>query len=148
MEFAVSLKADDSALQAVLPDDLADKLSRWVTIRYAALARNLCSNTDLDSELRHLRNLSLFVLALRRGELNAGRLAIEQQRLAMELADTKEAKNKEFWEWTKQPDIHAKLYPNLDPDELRREVIRMLDRELMGSVSPEMEETADPAVLI
>jgi len=99
--------------------------------------------------LRHLRNFSLVILALRRGEVSAGRLALEQQRLKLELGDTAQEKEREFWEWTKRADIQAKLYPNRDPDQIRRDVVAMLDRELLG-VRPidEPEETADPAILI
>ena len=151
VEFASSLNADDCALQQILPTDLAEKLSRWLSVRYAAATRAL-SNAhpdDLDKELRHLRNFSLVILALRRGEVSAGRLALEQQRLKLELGDTAQEKEREFWEWTKRADIQAKLYPNRDPDQIRRDVVAMLDRELLG-VRPidEPEETADPAILI
>jgi len=150
LEFAATLNEDDTALQKILPSDLAEKLCRWVSVRYAAATRTL-SNTspDLEKELRHLRNFCLLILALRRGELNAGRLALEQQRLNLVIRDTKEAKNKEFGEWTNQPDIQAKLHPDRDPDQVRRDVIPMLDRELLGSVSPDVDETdADPASMI
>jgi len=96
-----------------------------------------------------MRNFCLLILALRRGELNAGRLALEQQRLSLELSEIEQAKEKEFWEWTKRPDIQAKLYPNRDRDQIRRDVVKMLDRELLG-IRPddEIDETAEPAVLI
>ncbi len=150
LEFAANLNADDSALQKILPSDLAEKLARWVSVRYAAATRALSTtDPDLEKELRHLRNFCLLILALRRGELNAGRLALEQQRLSLELSNVTEAKEKEFWEWTQRPDIQAKLYPDRDPDQLRREVVKMLDRELLG-VRPDDQpaETDDPGVLI
>src|SRR3989442_9163358 len=60
LEFAATLKADDSALQSILPSDLAEKLSRWVAVRYAAATRALsATDGDLDKELRHLRNFCL-----------------------------------------------------------------------------------------
>src|SRR5712691_635719 len=34
LEFASSLNADDSALQEILPADLAEKLFRWASVRY------------------------------------------------------------------------------------------------------------------
>ena len=60
-----------------------------------------------------------------------------------------QAKEKEFWEWTKRPDIQEKLYPNRDPEKIRQDVVRMLDRELLG-IRPEdqIEETEEPAMLI
>ena len=150
LEFAANLNEDDAALQQVLPTDLAEKLARWVSVRYAAATRTLSTtDPDLEKELRHLRQCSHLILALRRGELNAGRLAIEQQRLALELSNTAEAREKEHWEWTKRPDIQAKLYPNTDPDQIRRNVVCMIDRELLG-VRPaaQTEETDAPASLI
>src|SRR6266567_8498978 len=66
LEFAANLNADDSELQKVLPTDLAEKLSRWVSVRYAAATRALATtDPDLDAELRHLRNFCLLILALR-----------------------------------------------------------------------------------
>ena len=150
LEFASNLNSDDSALQRVLPSDLPEKLSRWVSVRYAAASRALSTaDPDLQKELCNLRNFCHLILALRRGELNAGRLAIEQQRLSIELSETAQAKEKEFWEWTERLDIQARLYPNRDPETLRREVVKMLDREMLGIRSPdERDETADPAILI
>ena len=150
LEFASNLNADDSALQQILPSDLPEKLSRWVSVRYAAASRALSTaDPDLEKELCNLRNFCHLILALRRGDLNAGRLAIEQQRLSIELSDNAQAMEKKFWEWTERPDIQAKLYPNRDPDKIRRDVVKMLDRELLGIRSPdELDETSDPAVLI
>src|SRR2546430_5188298 len=74
LEFAANLKEDDAALQQVLPSDLAEKLSRWISVRYAAATRAFsASDPDPEKELRHLRHISQLVLALRRGEFNAGR---------------------------------------------------------------------------
>jgi len=150
IEFASSLNADDSALQKVLPSDLAEKLSRWVAVRYAAATRALSTtDPDLEKELRHLRNFCVLILALRRGELNAARLALEQQRLNLQLGDTAAAKEIEFWEWTRRPDIQAKLHPDHDPDTIRDVVVKMLDRELLGiRPSDEPDETDAPAILI
>src|SRR5207237_6935359 len=53
LEFAAALKADDSALQEILPNDLPEKLSRWISVRYAAATRALSTTTpDLEKELR------------------------------------------------------------------------------------------------
>jgi len=151
LEFAAALGADDSELQKVLPTDLADKLERWITVRYAAATRALgtAEPQDLDKQLRHLRSFCLLILGLRRGELSAGRLAVEQQRLAIELGETADAKEKEFWEWTKRPEIQARLYPNRDPDQIRQDVVRMLDREMLGlRTENHPDETEEPAMLI
>ena len=58
---------------------------------------------------------------------------------------------RQFWEWTLRPDIQAKLRPELDPDKLRQEVVKMLDRELLG-IRPAIDLSdaipVDPAVWI
>ena len=151
MEFAATLNEEDEELQKIFPANLAEKLSRWVSIHYAAATRANLNGTpeDLDQRLRQLRHFCLLILALRRGELSAGRLALEQQRLTMQLSDTATAKEKEFWEWTKRPDIQEKLYPNRDPEKIRQDVVRMLDRELLGiRFEDELDETSEPAALI
>jgi hypothetical protein len=152
LDFAASLTSGDAELQKLLPADLADKLARWISLRYAASARDLASAAaGSDKSLRHLRNFSLFIMALRRGELGAARLAIEQQRLALELSATAQAKEKEFWEWTRRPMIQAKLYPHRDPLKEERKVRRLVDQHLLGYVSPadrERPEDEDPGMLI
>jgi hypothetical protein len=57
---------------------------------------------------------------------------------------------KQFWEWTKRPDVVEKLYPNRDPAKIRREVDRLISHKLLGIRDPGAlpDETADPAILI
>jgi hypothetical protein len=102
------------------------------------------------TQVLRLAHLSSNLSILRRGDLSAGRLALEQQRLAMVQAKSDEEKELEFWQWTKRPDVQAKLYPHRDPDKLRRDVDRMLSHRLLGIPDPgnEPDETADPATLI
>jgi hypothetical protein len=104
---------------------------------------------DPEAELRLLATLCNNLNALRRGDLSAGRLSIEQQRLAMEQRRTDAEMENLFWEWTKRPDIHAKLHPYLDKEKIRREVDKMLNRRLLGIREPdEPEPTPDPAAMI
>ncbi|HWX21542.1 MAG TPA: hypothetical protein VN578_16695 [Candidatus Binatia bacterium] len=150
--FASSLNDGDAELQKILPADVPEKLSRWVFFRLATAARALSSSdSGSDKSLRHLGHLAMFLLALRRGELSAGRLTLEQQRLALDLSSTAQAKEKEFWEWTRRPEIQGKLYPYRNPDEERRKVVRLIDREMLGIIhSPDdpRHETEDPGMLI
>ena len=69
--------------------------------------------------------------------------------MAAEQADAQTQKETEFWAWTNRPDIQAKLYPNRDKDQIRQEVVQMLDQELLG-VPDTVDEASDsdPAVLI
>jgi hypothetical protein len=152
LDFASTLTSGDAQLQKLLPADLADKLARWVSLRYAISARELASSSSgSDKSLRHLRNFSLFIMALRRGELSSARLAIDQQRLAVELAANAQAKEKEFWQWTRRPEVQHKLYPHRNPQREQERVIELLDHHLLGQrLKPETlpDEAQDPALLI
>src|SRR5205823_10344533 len=107
--------------QDALPEELEQaqlekmsaKLIRCLQIRYAALAGSLPPpHEDPDAELRRLSDLSSNLTAMRRGDLSAARVSIEQERFALEKSRTQAAKEKEFWEWTKRADIVEKLYPH------------------------------------
>jgi hypothetical protein len=142
-----------------LPDDLdqsvlekmSAKLIRCLQIRYAAVAGSLPAVQDNpELELRRLGDLCNNLTALRRGDLAAERLSVEQQRLALEKSRSGAEVEKLFWEWTKRPDIQEKLYPHRDPEQTRREVERLVNRQLLGidKPAPELELAIDPAVLI
>jgi len=166
IEFAQNLAADQAELDQLLPGwcaagtpalpsrvagALTHSLAQWVALRYAAVAQSLSTmDDDPDTELRRLRDFCRDIVSLRRGDLSAGRLSIEQARLTLEQADTDAEKEKEFWAWARRPEVQARLYPKRDPDQIRREVVRMVDRELLGIRHPVEEQDAptDPAVLI
>ena len=151
LEFVLNLDAENAALPKSLAGPLTEKLAGWLALRYAAAAQTLTTTDDKpETELRRLREFCGDIVALRRGDLGASRLSLQQARLAAEQAKTDAEQEKRFWEWTKRPDIQAKLYPTRDPDQVRRDVVRMLDRELLGirhPTDPE-ETTLDPAILI
>jgi len=136
---------DDAALEK-----MSSKLIRCLQVRYAALAGSLpAPSGDPQSELRLLGTLCENLTALRRGDLSAARLSIEQKRLAMDQVLTDTEKEQEFWEWTKRPEVQAKLYPKRDPLKIRLEVERMLNRRLLGIVDPDDPiDNPDPAALI
>ena len=142
-----------------LPDDLdqsvlekmSAKLIRCLQIRYAAVAGSLPAVQDNpEVELRRLGDLCNNLTALRRGDLAAERLSVEQQRLALEKSRSDAEMEKFCWEWAKRPDIQEKLYPNRDPDKIRRDVDRLLSHKLLGIPIPNeaFDESADPAILI
>ena len=87
---------------------------------------------------------------MRRGELSAARLAIEQQRLGLELAATAQAKEKEFWEWTRRPEIQGKLYPYRNEEREHERVFDLIDERLLGvpSKHKRVNECQDPGMLI
>jgi hypothetical protein len=65
-----------------LPAGTAGKISRWVTTRYAAAAREAANEPEnVGEELKVLREMTLDVARLRRGEHGASRARLEQERL-------------------------------------------------------------------
>ena len=149
LQFAQNLDADSAALPQSLAGPLTEKLAHWIALRYAAAAHALAAlDDDPETELRRLREFCGDIVALRRGDISAGRLGVAQGRLAVLQAEADAQKEKEFWTWTQRPDIQEKLYPKRDPDQIRRDVVRMLDEELLGIRHPASEPDSDPAILI
>jgi hypothetical protein len=70
-------------------DKIAHNLTRALQIRYAALAASLPPpGKNYDTELKRLGELCSNITALRRNDLSAGRLTIEQERLDLEKGRT------------------------------------------------------------
>src|SRR5437667_304789 len=72
--------------------------------------------------------------------------------MAVTAGNLSEHKTRGFLDWQQRQqalEFAAKLYPNTDPDQIRRNVVCMIDRELLG-VRPaaQTEETEAPASLI
>jgi hypothetical protein len=125
-----------------LPDDLdpallekmGTKLLHFLQLRYAAVAGSLpAPGENPEAELRRLSDLCNNLTAMRRGDHSAERLAIEKQRLSLEKSRADAEMEKQFWEWTKRPDIQVRLYPHHDPEQHKREVDRMLSQKLLGT---------------
>ena len=152
LEFAQNLDEDQSALPDLLAGPLTAKLAHWVALRYAAAAHALSSmGDDPETELPRLREFCRDIVALRRGDLSAGRLTLEQTRLASEQAENDQEREKAFWEWTKRPEIQARLHPDNNPEQVRAQVLRLFDRELLGirhANNPTPEPDPDPAIMI
>jgi hypothetical protein len=151
LEFAADEAADQLPSSQIPASPLVDHLVHWIAIRFAAAAQNAPISEDHQTDLREIRNYLADIVALRRGDLVARRLAIEQQRLSLEQAKSQSEQEKLFWDWTKRPDIQAKLYPNRDPDKTRRDAIRLIDEHFLGvrSQSPASPEPdPDPACLV
>ena len=112
----------------------------WISMRLAAAAQSAPIPDDDKAELRQLRDFLADIVALRRGELISRRINLEEQRLASAQLKNQQLLEEQFWKWTKRPDVQAKLYPHHDPDKVRRNVVRMLDRELLGVTTPDPDE--------
>src|SRR5215467_12380305 len=126
-------------------EKMGTNLIRTLQLRYAALAGTLPAQTDdPETDLRRLAGLCTNLSSLRRGDISAGRLDIERKRLALLQKKSDEEKEAEFWQWTKRPDIQAKLYPHRDPEKVRRQVDRMISSHLMGIRYPDDEAEVEP----
>jgi len=156
LEFVRTLDEDAGTINPAGPQSFAgaltEKLAQWIALRYAAAAQALSvTDEDPQTELRRLREFCRDIVALRRGDLGAGRLSLEHARLAAEQVKSEAELEERFWEWTKRPEVQARLHPRRDPDKIRREVVRMVDRELLGIRHSDEEPTEpiqDPAIMI
>ena len=102
--------------QDPLPELTADKLQRWLVLQYAAAAKSLSAiSDDPDASWRRLRQFCADISRLRRAELFAQRLDLEHEWLALDKSNSEARKEKQFWQWTRRPEIRQKLAPK-DPD--------------------------------
>jgi len=138
-EFSSELDSSGIAAGQSSSAPLVDSLVQWISFRFAAAAQSSTFADDPETELRQIRQFLADIVALRRGDLVARRIDLEQRRIDLEqrrltLEETKNEQTLEklFWEWTQRPDIRAQLYPHQDPDKMRNDVVRLLDRHLLG----------------
>ena len=153
LEFLVDDPPSSPDLPHLSSADLVEKLVRWISLRFAAAAQDSALTDDPDTELREVRALIADIVSLRRGELVSRRIQLEQQRLDLEQQRSEQNLEQQFWEWTRRPDIQARLCPDRDPDKLRTDVVRLLDHQLLGSQTASPAKTnatqaPDPACLI
>jgi hypothetical protein len=149
LEFSAESHPDLPPQKQIPPERIIHQLVQWISLRFAAAAHNANIPDDAQADLREIRQLLTDIVSLRRGELISRRIHLEEQRLSLEQTKNKEALEKLFWDWTKRPDIQAKLYPYRDPDKIRRDTVRLIDRELLGIRRHDDDDPEpDPAALI
>ncbi len=148
LDFAAEAQDDSRAAAQNGSAHLGDHLVQYATLRFAAAAQSTPIPDDPELDLRQTHRLVADVVALRRGDLAAKRIALELKRLALEENQAQEHLEKLFWEWTKRPDINKRLYPYHDPDRERRAVVRMVDKALFGISPRDDDPEPDPAAWI
>jgi hypothetical protein len=148
LEFAAEPPSGQSGEQSLAIAPLLENLVRWISLRLAAVAQSSPIPEDPGDELRDIRSFVADIVALRRGDLVSRRISLEELRLSATQAKSEQEMEKLFWLWTRRPDIQAQLFPHRDPDKLRRDVVRMLDRELLGRNHAHDEPEPDPACAI
>jgi hypothetical protein len=147
LEFSSRFDQSSSSTHPAAPR--IEHFVQWISLRLAAIAESSDFDENPQNELRDIRNFLYDIVALRRGELISRRIGVEEERLALLRAKKQDDLESQFWQWTKRADIQSKLYPHRDPDSLRRDVLRMLDRELLGITHPNgIDPVPDPAACI
>ena len=148
LEFSAETQADLSTQSQQPVGPLVNQLVHWISLRFAAAAHTSAIPEDQETELRQIRQFLADILALRRGDLSAQRIHLEQQRLSIEQSKNKDTLETLFWEWTKRPEIQARLFPYRDPHKIRLDTVRLIDRELLGVPHQDADSATDPAALI
>lgn len=112
LDLAKSLEDKQGFGQKAVKRPFTDQLAHWLTLRYAAAAHALATNhPNPKTQWNRLRELCADVTRLRGGDLHAERLRLERDWLAFEKSVSEQRTEKQFWAWTKRPDIHDKLVP-------------------------------------
>jgi hypothetical protein len=156
LEFTKSLdESEDEPSSRMAADELTDKLVQWLNLRYASLANSLAlADEDPEAEVGRLRDFAADILALRRGDLSASRMALAQRRIALLESNSSQHKEKEFWKWLERPDIKAKLNKTKEENRWWRQVMINAAPEIAHMLPPDYSsiddtfENSDPAMLI
>ena len=153
--FATEDLTDSRSSKTCSTTILTDKLVQWVALHFAASAHNLAPADDgPETDLRRLRQLAADIIALRRGDLYSRRVAIEEQRLALLTAEADEAREDEFWAWTKRPEIREQLEEEFEKQCAWRDTLIAAAPEIAPFLTknpkskPVPDETSSPAALI
>jgi hypothetical protein len=101
-------------------------------LRFAAAAHSSTFAEDPETELRQIRQFLADIVALRRGDLVARRIHLEQRRLTIKETKNEQTLEKLFWEWTQRPDHPRPALSPSRPYKMRNDVVRLLDRHLLG----------------
>jgi hypothetical protein len=105
------------------------------------MARHIDAETDPDRKWSALRHFANDISRLRRSSLADDYLQIQRDWLTLGQSNTADKKEKDFWKWTKRPDIEKKLFPDrrrgMTPEQLYQ---FEKDTCLMDGPGPEIAE--------
>jgi hypothetical protein len=140
LDMARQLSADTGELQRAGDQSLTEHMSVWLTARYLMAIRKLAEkNPDGEPDMKGLREFCHHLVAVRRGEISAARLKIEQERLEREREKTGEEVIAHFQRWVKNPEVRDAICRNyISPEERERRM-----REIFG-LPPEPPEPGAP----
>jgi hypothetical protein len=134
------MASEGASLQESLNAPVTDSTADWLAANYAAKARRDLDGADEAKGREILRAFVKDWHLLRRGdhsaqrlqlirENTAARVQLARERLELQRAESVAAREKEFWEWTKKPNVQEKLYPNRE-NVISKETIRKIEKEL------------------
>jgi len=105
------------------------------------MARHIDSETDPDRKWTALRQFSNDISRLRRSTIADDFLQVQRDWLALSQSTTADRKEKEFWKWTRRPDIEKKLFPDRRPG-LTPEQLYQFEKDccLLDGPGPEIAE--------
>jgi hypothetical protein len=124
------LTAEAAQLQRAASGSVTSRVFEWLIPQYAVAAREQVKNapTPVD-RWKVFRQMTSDLAPVRRGELDAGWLALDRERLAFDRARTKANTDKTFWKWTKRAAIRKKLFPRKKGG-ISPATFRKIEREL------------------
>ena len=136
-DLAGRVTAEAGELQAEATEPLTEKLAPWLAARYCVAAKALLTQTGaVDRKALHEMNSDVAVL--RRGDQNAAWLRLERERVELRRAQSRERREKRFWEWAQDPENRVRICGLPMTEQERRR--RML--ELFG-VEPKLGANPD-----
>jgi len=105
------------------------------------MARHIDSESDPDRKWSALRQFSNDIARLKRSSLADDFLQIQRDWLTLSQSNTADKKEKDFWKWTKRPDIEKKLFPDRRPG-LTPEQLYQFEKDccLLDGPGPEIAE--------
>jgi hypothetical protein len=119
---------DSAECRQAAGGSVTETVSGWLAIEYVIAARARLAQRKGGPRLKILRDIVHDWAILQRGERSAARLKLDCETLDWLRSNSQSAKEKQFWEWVKRPDIHRKLYPRRKAG-ISKKTIRRIERE-------------------
>jgi hypothetical protein len=88
-------------LRGEAKEDLTDQLAFYLAIQVALELKNIKASPERPMKAKIWRELRACLLALRRGDLDLGRLQLQREKYGLR-HKTKEERTEEFWKWAEE----------------------------------------------
>jgi|SRR5439155_14806819 len=131
LEIAERLREDATEWNAEGRVPVTDTLAFWLVARYALATRRVAETGGREG-WRLLREMCGDVVELRKGDHNAARLKIEEERLHLERSKDEARIKARFEQWVKQPAIKERVCGKLSPEEREKRMREIFGRPKNG----------------